>query len=112
MNRYLLVKSGIDFNQGLRRFSNNKEMYEGCLQKFLQDPNFDGLAAALEQKDADAAFRFAHSLKGVAGNLSLQKLYLAVTPLVEELRVGHLEQAAALFEPVRENYAQVISALQ
>lgn len=111
MNRYALVKAGIDFNQGLRRFNNNKEMYESFLLKFPKDKNYEGLCNALEQQDVKTAFQCGHSLKGIAGNLSLQKLYDALIPVVEELRNDSLAQAQALFAPVQENYAVVMAVL-
>ena len=104
MNRYLLVKSGIDFNQGLRRFNNNRAMYESFLLAFLKDENFAELCTAIERHDVKAAFQYAHSLKGIAGNLSMQKLYAALNPLVEELRADSLVNADALLEPVKETY--------
>lgn len=110
MNRYALVKAGIDFNEGLRRFNNSKELYESFLLEFPKDQNYKGLCTALEQQDVQAAFQCAHSLKGVAGNLSLQKLHTALLPLVEELRAGSLANASELFLPVRENYA-ILSAV-
>lgn len=104
MNRYALVKAGIDFNEGLRRFNNNKEIYESFLLEFPKDENYKRLCAALEKQDCNAAFQCAHSLKGVAGNLSLQKLHTALEPLVEELRTGSLKAAAELLLPVTESY--------
>ena len=112
MNRYTLVKAGIDFNQGLRRFNQNKEMYESFLSHFLRDKNFSNLSAALEQGDAQTAFQCAHALKGIAGNLSMEKLHEALLPLVEELRTGSLEQVPTLFPPVQESYALLEEVLK
>lgn len=112
MNRYTLVKAGIDVNQGLRRFNQNKEMYEMLLLQFLSDGNFSGLSAALARADAPGAFQCAHALKGIAGNLSLEKLHEALLPLVEELRAGRLDQAPTLFPPVQESYARLVEVLK
>lgn len=112
MNRYALVKAGVDFNKGLRRFNNNKDMYESFLSEFQTDENFAGLSHALEQQDAKTAFQYAHALKDVAGNLSLQKIYEALVPLVEQLRQGIFDQAPALFIPVRESYETLCKVLK
>ena len=97
MNRYVLVKAGIDYNGGMQRFR-KKELYEKFLLSFPQDENF----RKLEQ-----AFHYAHAFKGIVGNLSIQKLMDAVVPLVEELRGGSMEHADELFAVVREDYEQI-----
>lgn len=43
---------------------------------------------AIKQKDYGKAFQCAHTLKGIAGKLSMDKLYECTILLVEALRGG------------------------
>ncbi len=111
MNRYKLSKAGISANEGIARFGGNAEIYEKFLTKFPTDPNFAGMCESIEQQDVKAAFAFAHALKGVAGNLSMNRLYDDLFPLVEELRSDRLEKAEKLLCAVKQDYKEVIDAI-
>jgi HPt (histidine-containing phosphotransfer) domain-containing protein len=83
--------------------------------KFLADKSFLTLTAALEEENAEEAFRAAHTLKGVSQNLSLNRLYESSHSLTEELREGIGANAGSLFEQVKTDYevaAAAIRALQ
>ncbi|MEG2144282.1 MAG: Hpt domain-containing protein [Oscillospiraceae bacterium] len=75
MNRYELFKAGIDVTEGMKRFNNEKETYGAFLLKFMEDEYYSELCSALAEGDVVKAFNSAHSLKGVAGNLSLTDLH-------------------------------------
>ena len=49
-------------------------LVERFLAKFLDDGCYATLCSAMEQGDRKQAFQAAHSLKGVSGNLSLDRL--------------------------------------
>lgn len=104
MDRELLQKGGIDYEDGLARFMNNPQLYEKFIRHFLDDPTFHDLRDNLSGGDGELAFRAAHTLKGVAGNLSLRDLLAAVEPLVEALRAHSLAEARRLFPQVEEMY--------
>lgn len=112
MNRYKLTKAGIDANEGIRRFNNNKEMYEKFLMNFPKDEHYNQMIQAIEEKNVEAAFQAAHALKGVSGNLSLIKLHQDIIPLVEELRNGSMEHTDEYLAPVKESYRIVTEALK
>lgn len=112
MNRYKLSVAGVDVNQGLKRLNNDKEFYEELLQKFCEDVHYQQLLKALEQGDAKEAFQHGHALKGMAGNLSMVRLYDALVPLVEELRNGNPEKAKKLLQEVKDAYEVLMGALQ
>lgn len=111
MNRYKLYKAGIDTNEGINRFCGKAEIYEQYLVAFPNDQNYDAMCLAIRSGDVKAAFSAAHALKGVAGNLSLVKLYTDIIPLVEELRAGSLTNAAGLLKAVSEDYIAVVTVL-
>ncbi len=83
-----LRERGCDIDGALSRFLNKEDFYAKCYKKFLDDPSFAALATALKAKDADAAFRHAHTLKGLVSNMGLTPLYDLVVKLVEPLRGG------------------------
>ena len=66
-----LVEAGVDVDGALARLMQNEGLLTRLLRAFLQDTNFDQLQQALAARDGKAAFAAAHTLKGVAGNLSL-----------------------------------------
>ncbi len=83
-----LRAAGADMDGAMNRLVNDEELYATCFGYFMSDPAFDALGDALESKDYAAAFEAAHSLKGVAGNLGLTRLYQLSGKLVEPLRRG------------------------
>ena len=99
-----LKRNGIDYDGAMERFGGNAELYERLALKFLDDTHF----AALEQA---LAVREAHTLKGVAGNLSFAALYEAASKVNAALREGDLAGATALMDPVPSAHAAVVSAL-
>lgn len=54
--------------------------------KFLDDPCFSDLKTALSRRDTEAAFRAAHTLKGICLNLGFQDLYKESAAVTERLR--------------------------
>ena len=66
----------------------SEPMVKKFVLKYPADPTYAQLQAAIAQKDWETAFRAAHTLKGVAQNLGLDRLYTAVFALTEQLRGG------------------------
>lgn len=108
----LLKAAGVDYDGALARFMGNEGLLTRFLKKFLDDPNFLDLQGAMERGDAEAAFRAAHTLKGVAGNLSLSELYDNAAKIAEALRGGDLEAAKTLLPDVQAAYKKITDALQ
>jgi HPt (histidine-containing phosphotransfer) domain-containing protein len=107
-----LVMAGINIETGLDRFSQDKEIFEEFLTKFLDDQNYQILLQAIEKKDVKTAFLAAHSLKGISGNLSMYRLYAAVCNLVEALRKGKLTNVETLLLPVSEAYETLVEIIK
>lgn len=83
-----LRSRGCDVDGAMTRFLNNEALYARCYEKFFVDPSIDALRDALAAKDAAAAFRHAHTLKGVTANLGLLPLTKIAARIVEPLRDG------------------------
>ncbi len=111
MNKDVLIQAGIDFDEGLKRFSDRTEIYVKYLRKFPDDQYYPALLESLEKGDIDEAFSSAHSLKGTSGNLSLTRFYDALFVLVEALRDRNLDKARELLPAVKEAYDVTVKAL-
>ena len=112
MNKYKLSKAGIDANEGIRRFNNNREVFENFLETFPESGLYEKMIKAIDDRNVKDAFQAAHALKGVSGNLSLVKLHADLIPLVEELRAESFEKVSVLIIPVEESYKKVIEILK
>lgn len=106
-----LTGAGIDVNDALDRFMNNEAMMLKFLMRFLQDQNMEKLRQAVAAGDAEGAYIAAHTLKGVAGNLSMKRLYARLCEVVEPLRAGDISHCPRQMQALEAAYAQVAAAL-
>ena len=81
-----LNQFGANTKEGLDRCMNNEAFYLRLVDKAINDDSFIKLKDELENKNYDEAFKIAHSLKGVLGNLSLTPLYDLAIEITENLR--------------------------
>jgi HPt (histidine-containing phosphotransfer) domain-containing protein len=65
----------VDVAEGQKRVMNNAKLYRKLLAKFKAENNLNELAAALNAGDYEKAQGAAHTIKGIAANLSLSELY-------------------------------------
>ena len=86
MNLEELAAFGADVEDGLARCMGNQELYLRLVGSLKEEKGVDELQAALAADDLEGAFRAAHTLKGVLGNLSLTPLYEQASELTELLR--------------------------
>lgn len=111
MKKQRLTAAGIDVDDALARFMGNEALLERMLTKFAGDANYARLQAAVEQQDAQAALQASHTLKGLAGNLSLSALTPLFTRQVELLRAGDAHGAFALLPEIDRAYRQALDAI-
>lgn len=76
----------VDYNDGVRQFSGEEEVYRKHLIDFTYNPLFDELSKAIKEQRFEDAYNRVHELKNSARNLSLMRLYHQLTPLEELLR--------------------------
>lgn len=110
--RQRLMDAGINVDTGISRFMGNEGLFLKFLGKFLQDTNFAGLAEAVKEQDVEEAFRCAHTLKGVCGNLSMDELYKLVSVQTEFFREGNIQEGADMMEKVSAVYGRVKEAIE
>lgn len=109
--REQLIAAGVDVDAALERLMGSEALLERFLGKFLADANFQRLTQALDAGDAEAAVTASHSLKGVAGNLSMTALHGLLTDQVAALRAGDLDRARALMAQVVPAYEGLVQAI-
>ena len=73
---------------------------------------YDTIGADFAEKNAEKAFRAAHTLKGICLNLGLKNLYTVSSDLTEKLRGRELDGYEALYEKVSEQYKITVNALK
>ena len=93
---------GCDIKGAMERFLDDEELYVTCLETVIMDEAFEKLGVALEQKQIQEAFDYAHTLKGVFANLGLKPMYLSVERLVEPLRAGKCENLETAYKELLE----------
>ena len=88
------------------------------IKKFLlkvpDDTSFALLCNAIETKNAEEAFRAAHTLKGLSKNLSLTGLAYSASNLTEALRGRETfgDDIDPLFKKVKKDYALTMACIQ
>lgn len=99
----ILKSYGADYTQTMERFLGSESFYLRMLGMLPDDESCAQLGRALDEGNLEDAFRAAHTLKGVAGNLGLKPLYEAVCQIVEPLRRREAsDRYDAMYRTVRE----------
>ena len=79
---------GVDGAAGLKRVARNKRLYRDLLRQFAvkQGDANTQISAAIESGDRKLAERVAHTVKGVAGNIGLGRVFMAAEKLEKAIR--------------------------
>ncbi|MDD4843678.1 MAG: Hpt domain-containing protein [Anaerotignum sp.] len=107
-----LQMAGVNLYNGAKRFLNNEALYEKFLVQFPSDLNMQILRQALTAEDVQPAFCAAHTLLGVAANLSMEVFLEALYPLTQALRVGNIDLAKSDMPDVEKAYVSILEALK
>ena len=95
----------------MNRLMNNEMLLKRLLLKFKDDKNLAGLEQAVAEKSYEDAFHCAHTLKGVAGNLGMEKIMNADVVVVEKLRSENYEGLEADVANLKEAYTPVMDVI-
>ncbi|GHT59601.1 hypothetical protein FACS1894109_15830 [Spirochaetia bacterium] len=76
----------VNADEGIKRVVNNTRLYITLLKKFKVDTNFWDLADSLGAGELEKAQGTAHTLKGIAANLSLSELFEKVRDLEAQIK--------------------------
>lgn len=107
-----LISQGVDYNTALERFMGKDDLYERFLVKFLDDENFSKLGENIKAGNVGEAFKCAHTLKGLSGNLGFDNLLEEDARIVEILRSGSLDGVEELYEILREKYQKLCDTIK
>lgn len=105
------AQMGADYEEVLGRLGSEALVKRFAL-KFLNDGSFSELEQGLQNRDAENAFRGAHTLKGVCSNLGFKELYEVSAALTEKLRGREITGSEDLFAQVKASYQKHIEAIQ
>jgi len=82
------------------------------VKKFESDQSYAELKQGLADKDAEKAFRAAHTLKGICLNLGFSQLIEDVVNITEILRAGKLEGTDELFSKIQTTYENTVAEIK
>ncbi len=89
-----------------------EQTVEKFIFRFLEDESFAQLEESLAGRNNEAAFRAAHTLKGICQNLSFTKLCNSSSEITEALRACDAQKAAGLLTRVSDDYHQTVNAVR
>lgn len=97
---------GLNVPEMIEHFMDNEAMFLKFLYKFFDAA--DGvvleLTTAAENEDYQSMLFTAHSLKGLAGNIGLNGVFIPAKKIVDDIRAGEYGGCAADFSQLQENY--------
>lgn len=93
------------------------ERIEKFVRVFIADETYATLEKAFAEGRSEPAFRAAHTLKGISRDLGFSSLSEKASELTEALRAdddgayGSIEDAASLYDRVRDAYGAIVEAV-
>lgn len=101
----------IDIQSAKERFMGNEALYKKFLFRFPDSTVMTELEQHLAENNIEDAFRDAHTMKGMVGNLSLYKLMNSASKVTESLRQGNRPEEEEL-EDLRETYRAAVNTVK
>jgi HPt (histidine-containing phosphotransfer) domain-containing protein len=104
----------VDVADGAKRVMNNTKLYIRLLAKFKEETTLDDIDAALAAGDFEKAQSASHTLKGVAGNLSLVELFKQCLELENQIKAkapspAQIETVRAVFAATMQEVDKVVA---
>lgn len=103
-------KMNANYTEAMERFQMEK-LIERFMLKFPNDSTYAMLKESVANSDIENSFRAAHTLKGVAANLSFEGLRIAAHELTEQLRSLENEADSELVKKVDSSYKLVVDTI-
>lgn len=98
---------------GLFSRLNNEALLNKIVKMFLSDNSYNDMKDGLEKKDAELAFRGAHTLKGVTLNLGFTKLANKASEFTEMLRGRVIpDNYKEIFDEITLEYNKTIKLIE
>ena len=105
--------AGIDVQAGLNRLGDNKKLYCELLVKFHKNHKqaIKEIRYALDQDDLKTAERLVHTIKGAAGNLGAQDVYIDSGALEAELKTNRPANVELLLKKLEQALEQTFASI-
>ncbi len=103
---------GTNIDEGLERCMNNVGLYEKLLKKVPQNMEKLEVLPYFESGDYETALMNAHTIKGVAGNLSLTPLFSAYSDIVNLLRADKPDEAKKILVGILPLQGQIVDCIK
>lgn len=100
-----------DYGTVLNRFGNDEGMLGKFVLYFASDPTYQNLSDAVETFSFADIEGYAHTLKGVAGNLGFDRLQTACSDLVLFIRQSRYDDIQQGFQMVKQEYDSVLEEI-
>lgn len=84
--KHMLLAADIDVEGVLERFMGNEALFLRFFKKFGDDESYRNLKESIKSGEWQNAFCAVHTLKGVAGNLGMNRLFAVSSDITEKLR--------------------------
>ncbi len=103
---------GIDYADMMNRFDGNEALFIRLASRFVDDAHLAAIEEALRIGDAEDVYAESHALKGLAGNLSMTRLFEAAACIAEEARRERMDMVGVHMPAFRNAYKQAKEAAQ
>jgi len=100
----------VNAEEGVKRVMNNAKLYVKLLNKFKDDSSFNDMEAALKTGDLEKAQIAAHTLKGLAANLSLMELHKQSLEVETQIKAGSINPGQ--ITTVKDAYGQTLAEIE
>lgn len=100
-----------NYEDAVRRLSSDN-LIERFMLMFPKDTTMQTLRAAVAEGNIEESFRAAHTLKGIAANLSFSELAEVSSKLTEQLRPRTNQADGELVSQIEELYELTINTLK
>jgi two-component system, sensor histidine kinase and response regulator len=112
-NGIIQALAGIDVKTGLSRLGGNQILYYKLLVKFFKNHRnaISEIRDALERGDLKIAEILAHNIKGAAGNLGAQEVYLSASALAAEFKANRTKDVELLMKQFEQALEQVFASI-
>ncbi len=104
---------GFNVKSALKRLGGNKIFFVKLLKEFARDYSDipEKISTALQDQDIEAVQELAHSVKGLAGNLSAESLAKAAYAIEHAARNNNLGNITVLSDTFQEAFSQAMEAI-
>ncbi len=105
---------GLDIQAGVARLGGNAQLYRELLQSFYREKAEVPvrLSQLLEAGKQESARELVHSVKGVAGNLSADQLFIAAKQLENSLKAEQPANLTDLKEDFEKQFEKIMDTLR